>query len=101
MTHANVTQAARATEAELVNELAALAALLYQGTPEARAACRAGVRWLPASVLMEQLVADLTLVYSLPKVGGTTIAATLARRPAVRPEPLHLHHFSPKGLAAL
>ena len=92
---------ASAGGSELVNELVALANLLHQGPSEAQAAYRAGVQWHPAGVLMEQLLADLTIVYSLPKVGGTTIAATLNAHPAVRPEAFHLHYLSPKGLSAL
>ncbi len=90
-----------AGETSLGTELIALASLLYRGSAESQASYREGVKWLPAGVLMEQLAADITLVYSLPKVGSMTIAATLNGHPAVRPEALHLHYLSPKGLTNL
>lgn len=88
-------------EPNLIADIAALVDLLYRGPAEVQAASRAGLQWHPAGVLMEQLVANLTIVYSLQKVGGTTIAATLNAHPAVRPEALHLHYLSAKGLRDL
>jgi hypothetical protein len=85
----------------LESELIPLLSLLHQGSAESQTAYRLGVKWQPAGVLLEQLLADITIVHSLPKCGGTTIAATLNEHPAIRPEALHLHYLSPKGLAFL
>lgn len=52
----------------------------------------------PAFELMEQLIADMAIVYSPPKVGGQTITATLWGHPGL-PEPKHIHFMSPRGLA--
>jgi len=52
----------------------------------------------PAYLLMEQLIADNTIVYSPPKVGGQTITATLSKHPTIS-QPRHVHFLSPKGLA--
>lgn len=90
-----------ATPSDLARELAPLAALVREGTPESREQFWHGMVWNPAGVLLEQVIADLTLVYSLPKVGGTTAEVTLARHPAVRPEPLHIHFLSPDGMEYL
>lgn len=90
-----------ATPSDIARELAPLAALVRDGTPESREQFWHGMVWNPAGVLLEQVLADITLVYSLPKVGGTTAEVTLARHPAVRPEPLHIHFLAPGGLKYL
>lgn len=82
-------------------ELAALAALVHTGPPDAREQFYHSVIWNPAGVILEQALADLTLVYSLPKVGGTAAEYALVRHPAVRPEPIHIHFMAPSGLEHL
>jgi hypothetical protein len=52
----------------------------------------------PSFQLLEQLVSDMTLVYSPPKVGGQTIAATIRAHPGF-PRPKHIHFMSDAGLA--
>lgn len=84
---------------ELARELAALAELVHTGSAAAREQFHNGAVWNPAGVLLEQALADIHLVYSLPKVGGTTVERALARHPDVRPEPLHVHFLTPPGVA--
>jgi hypothetical protein len=52
----------------------------------------------PSFQLMDKLVADTAIVYSPPKVGGQTIAATIRAHPHL-PEPKHIHFLSDRGLA--
>ncbi len=83
---------------ELLTEFAPIPSLLSKVPPENRAYESSQMMQDPAYILMERLLADLTVVYSPPKVGGQTIAATLWAHPAI-PQPKHVHFLSPKGLA--
>lgn len=83
---------------ELLTEFAPIPSLLSKIPPENRAYESAQMLLDPAYLIMERLLADLTVVYSPPKVGGQTIAATLWAHPAI-PQPKHVHFLSPKGLA--
>jgi hypothetical protein len=74
---------------------------LYEGESEHQKAYQWGLKYLPSGPLMEELVADVTLVFSPPKVGGSTITATVNGHPAVRPEAGHLHYLSDGGLGFL
>src|SRR5579872_1798382 len=83
---------------EVLAEFAPIPALIGKVEPELRAYETVQILQEPAYRLMERLLADLTVVYSPPKVGGQTIAATLWAHPAI-PQPKHIHFLSPKGLA--
>src|SRR5580704_8200963 len=83
---------------ELFTEFASIPSLIGKVSPEHRAYETNQILQDPAYLVMERLLSELTVVYSPPKVGGQTIAATLWAHPAI-PQPKHIHFLSPKGLA--
>lgn len=83
---------------ELLKEFAPIPTLVRKIAPGDRAYETTQMLQGPAYLLMEQMIADSTIVYSPPKVGGQTIAATLWAHPTI-PQPKHIHFLSPKGLA--
>jgi hypothetical protein len=84
--------------ADVFREFAAIPGLVKRVPPEDRAYATNEMLREPAYLVMEHLLAENTIVYSPPKVGGQTIAATLWAHPAI-PQPKHIHFLSPKGLA--
>ena len=56
------------------------------------------MRQEPIYEFLEQLSADMTIVYSPPKVGGQTMTATICGHPG-QSEPKHVHFMSGEGLA--
>jgi hypothetical protein len=82
-------------------EFAALPAVLHQIPPEHRTHWDVELTQNAMFSALEQMFADLTIVYSSPKVGGSTITETLARHPAIGPTAHHIHCLSPKGLEFL
>jgi hypothetical protein len=83
---------------ELLAEFAPIPSLINRISPDDRAYETKQMIQEPAYLLMERLLADLTVVYAPPKVGGQTIAATLWAHPDIS-QPKHIHFMSPKGLA--
>ncbi len=83
---------------DLLTEFASIPSLIGKISREHRAYETNQILQDPAYLVMEGLLAHLTVVYSPPKVGGQTIAATLWAHPSI-PQPKHIHFLSPKGLA--
>jgi Putative capsular polysaccharide synthesis protein len=83
--------------AKAIAEVAAFADQLRAGQ-QRQAPYLEGIRHHPSYVLVERLLADLTIVFSGPKVGGSTVATTLHRHPGIRPEASHIHFLSDAGL---
>jgi hypothetical protein len=83
---------------QLLAEFAPIPPLIQKVAPENRAYLTKQMQQDPIYFLLESLTAPRTIVYSPPKVGGQTIAATLWEHPAI-PQPIHIHFMSPKGIA--
>ena len=83
---------------EILTEFAPIPSLIGKVAPEDRAYETLQMRQGEAYNLLEQLIAEISIVYTPPKVAGQTIAATLWAHPTI-PKPKHIHFLSSKGLA--
>lgn len=88
---------------EVAAEFASLAAVIRDLPEELRLPVMLELVEHPPSHLMFQQMANLTLVFSPPKVGSTTIAETLRRHPAIHSSSKvrHIHYLSGRGVRLL